>query len=125
MRLKNSFMALLAAIPFAIACGSDCYDLCDDALDEGCERFDHGECIHGCVDAEDFFDEDDKCEEKYDAIVDCASDLDDICDYASGPEDAEDDIECEDEAEAYAKCFIKYCEDHPKKDWCTAVGSPQ
>jgi hypothetical protein len=116
-------MALLAAVPFVVACGSDCYDLCDDALDEGCERFDHGECVHGCVDAEDFFEEDDKCEEKYDELVSCIADLDDVCDFASTPESA-DDIECKDEVEDYSKCFVNYCEDHPKKDWCTPVGLP-
>jgi hypothetical protein len=121
MRLKNSFMALLAAVPFAVACGSDCYDLCDDALDEGCERFDHGDCVHGCTDAEDFFEEDDKCEDKFDEIVDCVADLDDVCDYASGPDPADTtpEIECEDEVKEYVECYQGYCEDHPNKDWCT------
>jgi hypothetical protein len=122
MRFRNSLMSLIAAIPFAVACGSDCYDLCDEALDEGCVRFDHGDCVHGCVDAEDFFEDDDKCEEKFDEIVDCVSDLDDVCDYASAPDPDDatpEEPECSDEVEAYVKCYQNYCEDHPNKDWCT------
>ena len=36
MRLRNSFAAVLLALPLTLACGTDCYDLCDDAQDEGC-----------------------------------------------------------------------------------------
>jgi hypothetical protein len=121
MRFRRSLMAAFFAVPFAIACGSDCYDLCDDALDEACVRFDHGDCVHNCTDAEDFFEENDKCEDKYDELIDCAADLDDICDYHSGPDpkDETPDVECEEEAEEYAECFNRYCEDNPKRDWCT------
>lgn len=122
MRLKNSFMALLAAVPFAVACGSDCYDLCEDQQDEGCKNFDHGSCVHGCVDQEDFFEETDECENDYDKVLDCVTDLDDICDAvpeaATPTNPTPDEPECADEVADYTECVLDYCADHPNKDWC-------
>jgi hypothetical protein len=112
-------MAVLVALPFAIACGSDCYDLCDDMQDEGCNDFDHGACVHGCVDYDDFVEETDKCEDKYDEVLDCVSDLDDICEALYDPDKPTEEPECNDEVTDYAECLTDYCTDHPNKDWCT------
>jgi hypothetical protein len=123
MRFKNSLMAVLVALPFAIACGSDCYDICEDMQDEGCNDFDHGECVHLCVDQEDFFDETDKCESDYDKVLDCMTDLDDICDAVPDPKHP-DEEDCKDEVDEYKECVMDYCAEHMNKDWCK-VTPPQ
>lgn len=119
MRFKNSLLAVLFAMPFAIACGSDCYDLCDDMQDEGCNDFDHGSCVHLCTDEEDFVEENDKCEAKFDEWVDCVADLDDVCDSLYDPDKPDREEECRDESDDYFDCKNDYCIDHPNKDWCT------
>jgi hypothetical protein len=119
MRFPKSLMAILLAVPFAMACSSDCHDVCEDMLDEGCENYDNGSCEHACVDYDDFVEEDDKCESKMDDYIECVYDLDDICDALWDPDKPDQEEECRDEAVEYAECLADYCADHPKRDWCT------
>jgi len=120
MRLRNSFAAVLLALPLTLACGSDCYDLCDDAYEEGCSDFDHGACVKGCVDQEDFSDETDECDDVFEKFIDCVSDEDNICDTLYDPDHPTDEPKCNDEAIDYAECAADYCADHASKDWCEA-----
>jgi hypothetical protein len=124
MRFRNSLMAVFFAVPFAVACGSDCHDVCEDMVSEGCNDFDNGQCEHLCVDYDDFVEEDDKCEAKMEDYVDCVMELDDICDALYDPDKPTVEEECRDEASEYAECLGDYCADHPNKDWCTGSAQP-
>jgi len=117
MRLRNSFAAVLLALPLTLACGTDCYDLCDDAQDEGCSDFDHGECVKGCVDQEDFSDTAEDCDDDFEKFVDCAADQDSVCDSIPDPDEPGEE-KCNDERTEYLECLIDYCTDHSAKDWC-------
>jgi hypothetical protein len=117
MRLRNSLAAILIALPFVVACGTDCYDICDDAQDEGCTDFDHDDCVHGCVAQEDFSEVSDECDSEFEKYVDCVADLDNICKAVPDP-DEPDEEECNDERLDYIECVVDYCADHSNRDWC-------
>jgi hypothetical protein len=118
MRFRPTLASILLLLPFAIACGTDCYDICDDAQDEGCSKFDHDECVHGCVSQEDFSDTSDKCDSKFDDLISCVADLSDVCDFASFYLSDPANMECDKEYEKYTTCVIDYCSTHETKDWC-------
>ena len=123
MRLRNSFAAVLAALPLILACGTDCYDLCDDALDEGCKHFDHDDCVHGCVSQEDMSETSDECDSEHEKLVDCVTELDDICDAVPDPDEPGEE-KCNDQRSEYMDCMADYCVDHDSRDWCKSEGAP-
>jgi hypothetical protein len=94
-----------------------CEAICEDAQTEGCADFDHGACVNGCVDAEDFMEETTECEGVFREYLSCVEIQNPVCLAVPDP-DAPGSEACNDEAIEYYECVIDYCVDYPSKDWC-------
>jgi len=119
MRLRQTLAVILLALPFAVACGTDCKDICDNAQDDGCKDFDHDECVHTCVSQDDFSNSSDLCDKTFDKLISCVADLDDVCDFASYYLSDPTKLKCDDEYTDYRTCLADYCDKHTSKDWCS------
>jgi len=95
-----------------------CEVLCEEAYARGCADFDHGQCIKGCVDAEDFIEETTECESTFQSFLSCLENQSYICDTLYDPDLPTTEPACNDQAVGYAECLVDYCADNPSKDWC-------
>jgi len=116
------FNQLLAVVPFVfvvlVGCKPSCESLCDKMQDEDCKDFDHDSCIHGCVSYEDMQEDTDKCDDDYQALLDCINDQDDICKTNEFDSDTGKLKKCQSETEDFGKCYADYCDDHDSRDYC-------
>jgi hypothetical protein len=96
-----------------------CVSLCDRMQAVGCANFDHGSCIHGCVDADDATTGDGQCAATYDAVLSCATRVSDVCTLVIDPESSVAEPACSDETVDYADCLVAYCTAHPNEDYCS------
>lgn len=89
--------------------GGSCTSLCERA--NQCDGVTaNSDCAGACADSQAQADGA-GCSAEWDGIVACSAQRDDICDTT--------DTSCNDEAQQYVNCFVKFCTDNPDDKICT------
>ena len=92
---KLTMVPMLAMALFAVGCGDDCVDVCEDSNECAGNDMKVDDCEKSCEDARELA-EKAGCEDQFDDLWSCAADQDDVC---KADADA-----CSKEVEALNKC---------------------